>query len=153
MSRIFLAFLLLAGTGALCSPPSPSDAQTLSTRGPSYVGAERCGGCHPAAYDVWQKSAHARAHLSLPPQRRGDPKCTGCHSPDPGAAAPGVQCESCHGAGRDYSFDFAMKDPRLARLLGLTEPGERRCRVCHVADGLPRFDYAAKLRAIVHGSR
>jgi hypothetical protein len=155
--------LLVAGAFAasvLAAQVAPAEEKTVPApprahpTDPGYLGAEACRSCHPSAYDVWQKSAHARAWRSLPPERRGDPKCQSCHSPDPGGLAAGVQCESCHGNGRDYAFDFVMKDRPLARTLGLADAGLRRCKTCHLQDGvMSAFDYRSKMSAIAHPSR
>src|SRR5438046_2625338 len=111
MPRLVLA--LAASATLLSLVPSgaapAADGRAVPTRGDAYLGAERCGSCHEAAYRKWKTSPHARGLQSLPPDRRADTKCTGCHSPDPGGLFAGVQCESCHGAGRHYAFDFVMK--------------------------------------------
>ena len=154
MRRISLTVLCFGFTALLATTrEAPGEGTPLPARGEPYAGAERCGGCHAQAYRFWrEKDPHARAHLSLPPERRRDPKCTGCHSPDPGALVLGVQCESCHGAGRAYAVDFIMKDKALATVMGLRDANEARCQTCHVGHGTKaaRFDYAAKVRAIVH---
>lgn len=157
MRRIPVIVVLLGLAAAFALPgAAPGEQPPLPTRGESYVGAERCAGCHMDAYRFWRdKDPHARAHLSLPPERRADPKCTLCHSPDPGGRLVGVQCESCHGAGRAYSVDFIMKDKALAKVMGLKDANEARCVSCHMGHG-PKasgFDYAAKRRAIIHWKR
>jgi hypothetical protein len=159
MLRILVGSLVVAAAWVALRVEAPADSPKLATRGDSFIGAERCASCHPGPYKVWKETdPHARAHLSLPPERRADPKCTGCHSPDPGLVHVGVQCESCHGSGRWYSLSFVMKDKPLAKVLGLIEPGRARCLSCHVGHG-PRsgspatFDYDAKVRAFVHWSR
>jgi hypothetical protein len=47
-----------------------------------------------------------------------------------------------------------MKDPELARLVGLLDPGERSCRSCHdpSSPSLLPFDFASKLKAMDHWS-
>ena len=44
-----------------------------------------------------------------------------------------MQCESCHGPGRDYRKKKIMSDLDLARSKGLWDPGsdEARCTTCH----------------------
>lgn len=67
-------------------------------------------------------------------------------------ALAGVQCESCHGPGTFYSPRNVMKDPELARLMGLTEMSKTTCQLCHKSDGpgvLP-FDFEAKLELVRH---
>lgn len=160
MVRISFGFSVLALTATVFAFGEAPAAPPVPTRGDAYVGAGRCASCHAEAFQVWQaKDPHAKAHLSLPPDRRNDLKCTGCHSPDPGGVFAGVQCESCHGSGRAYSFTFVMKDQGLSRVLGLTNAGEKRCLTCHIGHGdskgggAQKFDYRQKLGAIVHWSR
>lgn len=136
------AVVLLAALAA----PAPS-------RAGDYVGAETCKACHPAAYDAWRASPHARARDALPDRSRADPRCLTCHAPalDDGISA--VSCEACHGPGRLYSAPYVMRDPELARALGLADPGERACAGCHTdsTPSLVKFDYARKLPLIQHG--
>ena len=65
----------------------------------------------------------------------------------------GVSCETCHGAGRVYAQAYVMRDPELARAVGLVDPGERTCAACHTEStpSLDRFEYAKKLSLILHG--
>jgi hypothetical protein len=147
----FCAFCLWLAPRALASP---SEEGRPHPRGQPYVGAERCRACHATAHAKWASSPHARAHLSVPEARRNDSKCMICHSPDPGGVFLGVQCESCHGSGRAYSHNFVMKDRGLAKVLGLADPGERRCRSCHTKHGLRGpWDYEKKKRDIIHWTR
>jgi formate-dependent nitrite reductase cytochrome c552 subunit len=120
-----------------------------------FLGPESCKGCHAEAYAVWSTSKHARSLESLTREQQKDPRCTACHSPnlaDQRVAA--VSCETCHGGGQYYVPAFVMKDPELARLVGLLDPGERSCRSCHDAGSpsLRPFDFALKLKAMDHWS-
>jgi hypothetical protein len=116
------------------------------------VGAETCKACHPAAYEAWRASPHARARESLPERDRNDRRCLTCHAPDLADGLAGVSCEACHGPGRLYSARHVMRDPELARALGLVDPGERTCAACHTEStpSLVRFDYGRKLPLIRH---
>ena len=146
--------------------------------GPKLTGTHACGACHrgPAMgyqYSLWRLSPHARAYaaLSLPEAAErakamgmtGDPQttpaCLKCHATGGGqevAALPGfsrgegVGCESCHGAGSDYSPEAIMRDPVGSRKVGLREVGEKTCAPCHEkAHGKP-FRYEVALAAIAH---
>jgi hypothetical protein len=66
-----------------------------------------------------------------------------------------VSCEDCNGAGRVYAVSYVMRDPELARLVGLVDPGERACISCHgeSAPSLVRFEYLKKLPLIDHWTR
>ncbi len=116
------------------------------------VGAETCKACHPAAYEVWRASPHARARESLPERNRNDKRCLSCHAPDLEDGVAGVSCEACHGPGRLYATRYVMRDRELAHAVGLTNPRERTCAGCHTEStpSLVRFEYARKLPLIRH---
>jgi formate-dependent nitrite reductase cytochrome c552 subunit len=116
------------------------------------VGAETCKACHPAAYEAWRGSPHARARESLPERTRNDKRCLSCHAPDAEDGLSGVSCESCHGPGRLYAARYVMRDPELSRALGLADVGERTCAGCHTEStpSLVRFEYGRKLPLIRH---
>jgi len=157
MFRLLFVLLAFVGVGLIVGLPARdlSAGPPVPGRGDAYIGAARCASCHGPAFETWRtKDPHARAHLSLPPERRNDAKCTGCHSPDPGGVFAGVQCESCHGAGGGYSFAFVMKDKLLAKALGMIDADKARCVTCHSGHGAPKpFDYPRALQKIVHWSR
>jgi len=115
------------------------------------IGAETCKACHPAAYEAWLESAHARAQANLSERSRADARCTACHAPEPALA--GVSCEACHGNGQLYARRYVMRDRELARALGLLEVGEKTCARCHdeSSPSLTRFDYARKVPLVQHG--
>jgi hypothetical protein len=136
---------LVALLAALAVPPA--------VRAADRVGPETCKACHPAAYEAWRVSPHARARDVLPERSRSDKRCLGCHAPDldEGISA-GVSCEACHGPGRVYSAPYVMRDAELARAVGLADPGEKTCAGCHTdsTPSLVRFEYARKLPLIQH---
>lgn len=122
----------------------------------SYVGAHQCQGCHTQEYKAWEKTAHAKAHLSLSPKDRDNPLCVNCHSVSNKPHLLGVQCESCHGGGRYYVQPEIMRDPILARAVGLrVTQGADGCKSCHTAKHphLRKFDYPAMWKKIAHGSQ
>jgi Cytochrome c554 and c-prime len=127
-------------------------APTSSAAG-DKVGPETCKACHPAAFEAWRTSPHARARESLGERHAGDARCLSCHAPDAEDGLAGVTCEACHGAGRMYAASYVMRDPELARLVGLVDPGEKTCAACHTdsTPSLTRFDYPRKLALIAHG--
>jgi len=79
-----------------------------------YVGEEVCQTCHQAEHKVWSASNHAMAYDDLEAVGKSfDPECIQCHVvgfDKPGGFVDmsmtghlmGVQCESCHGAGRAH---------------------------------------------------
>lgn len=135
-----LLFSLLVGFEAAAAEP---------------VGAARCGSCHPNIYASWLKSAHARSLEKLTAAQRADPSCRACHTLAPASDDPalaGVQCEACHGLGSAYSPDNVMRDPKLARLLGLVDVKAGTCRACHegVEARLRPYDWTKMLEAVGH---
>ena len=134
----------LALVAALLAPP-------VSHAG-DKVGPETCKACHPAAYDAWAASPHARAREALPEKSRSEPRCLSCHAPDAESGLAGVSCEACHGGGRVYSARYVMRDAELARAVGLLEPGEKTCAACHTdsTPSLVKFEYERKLPLIRH---
>ena len=138
--RLLLALLLLLAGAALAY---------------DFLGAESCQLCHPDAWLAWKSSAHARAKDVLTPQQQRDARCLSCHSPNEAdQKMTQVTCETCHGGGQYYSAKYVMKDPELARLVGLVDPSEKACRGCHdgSSPSLKPFEFAAKLKAIDHWS-
>jgi len=138
------------------------------------VGSETCRACHEAAYKLWKASPHAKASENLAPAQREDLRCAYCHAPErarvaqeqapfrPGDQGPGpslveggIGCETCHGAGQYYSPGYVMRDSELSRAVGLLDPGQKSCLVCHSAEApsLTPFDFAAKVKLIDHWSQ
>ena len=140
MPRLVFA-CLVAASAALASP---------------FQGAESCKSCHAAAYAAWSKTAHARSAETLSPEQRRQALCVACHSPSASASSGVVQsvsCESCHGAGQFYSPEYVMKDPELARAVGLVEIDPKTsCLVCHTdsSPSLTKFDVEKKLATVDH---
>ncbi len=137
--------VVLSALAALLAPAASRSTDT--------VGPETCRACHPTAYDAWIASPHARARESLPERSRNDPRCLSCHSPDSQDGFAGVTCEACHGSGRIYAAPYVMRDPELARAVGLLDPGPKTCTACHTEStpSLVRFEYERKLALIRHG--
>ena len=149
---------------------------------PKHTGALACGQCHkgPAmGYQLskWRRGPHANAYATLGSeaaralaQREGVTEspltataCLKCHATayhDPAGGTldwytvyEGVGCESCHGAGSDYSPEAVMRDRRAASLAGLKDVTRQTCVPCHEnAHGKP-FDYDAARQAIAHPTK
>lgn len=122
---------------------------------PEFVGAEKCGACHQAEYQDWRRSGHAAAYARLSKVQQKDATCRGCHTmvaTDDDAMLSGVQCESCHGAGRQYAPRYVMKDKELSKLLGLTAVTEETCAACHPKDApaILEFKFAEKVALVNH---
>ncbi len=100
----------------------------------SFVGSDRCLGCHAGEFAKWKESKHGHAYEGLevyakrPGNRQFDPECIVCHTVGYGIKTgfestektPGLKdvgCESCHGPGSGH-----MSAPRDAELLKLMSP-------------------------------
>ncbi len=152
--RLLVALLLLTAAGAPLRPVAAEPSAGVAGGG-NRVGPETCKACHPAAYESWRIGPHARSVEGLPPQSRKDGRCLSCHSPDADEGLTAVTCEACHGPGRIYSAPYVMRDPELARLVGMVDPREKSCVACHgeSAPSLVKFEYAKKLPLIDHWTR
>lgn len=146
-----------------------------------YVGDETCEVCHSSLrigqqFQRWSRSPHAKAFQDLASpealriaRRMGiadpqnDLRCLSCHTTAPGAHLPeivstfrkkdGVQCESCHGPGEDYSHFSTMIDPVKSREVGLVaKPDEKTCKTCHNPSSptFKGFDFKKSMAAISH---
>lgn len=139
---LVLALTLLA--------PALASAQAAA----GYVGNESCKVCHAEAYEAWRAGPHARATTSLTGNASRDGRCLSCHAPQQDKGVAAVGCETCHGPGQFYSPAYVMKDSELSRAVGLDDPGEKSCRVCHDASSpsLKPFDFKQKVQLIDHWS-
>lgn len=155
MRSSFWQSLLIVVVGAtlfIVTLGAGGNTQVNSSR---LVGAEACGRCHTEAYAAWKKSAHAKARQALQGRDKDNPTCLSCHTADPDDDDPalqGVQCETCHGAGRYYRLRHVMRDRELRQALGFETPDEKLCRRCHndSAPSIAPFDLSKKLMAIKH---
>lgn len=135
----------------------PADADAPSGR---FIGADACGQCHAEIAASWRTTAHSRALARLGRREASSARCRSCHAtgeaPLGRSDLPGVQCEACHGAGADYAPDDVMRDPALARALGLRDlatPARRAavCMRCHrAATRLAPFDPEQAWQTIAH---
>jgi hypothetical protein len=151
-----------------------------------YVGAKGCKSCHKKElignqYGEWEKGEHAKAFETLKGEKAAEiakkkglteppfesDKCVKCHVTGHGLpptafakplkAADGIQCESCHGPGKDYRKKKIMSDHDQAVAKGMWEPGENEkiCLECHndespTWDPAKGFDYEAAKEKIAH---
>ncbi len=127
-----------------------------------FTGSEACGTCHAAELASWRETAHARPSVRLGDgaKRR---QCQACHTtgdaPAGRPAMPNIGCEACHGAGTAYAEDDLMRNPTLARELGLVDlstPEARAaaCAPCHATSTrIAPFDAEAAWQRIKHGGK
>jgi hypothetical protein len=136
---------------AATPPPPPST-------NPAYVGALACGVCHPQQLRQWAASKHARALAALERKRQErNPECIGCHvtgygdsggyrlvRSGGGADLGNVQCEACHGFGREHRGKGKIRG----------SVPEAICRRCHTVENSPTFKYEPYLRLLgAHAAR
>jgi len=152
-----------------------------------YVGAKKCGMCHKSAksgaqYKIWKKSPHAHAFKTLQTKEADaiakkagfktkaaeTPKCLKCHVTAYGVDSKligkkfkpemGVQCESCHGAGKDYAKMNIMKSTAKSVAKGLIlfdhdkSKIKAMCVTCHNDENptFHGFDFDKSWAAIKH---
>jgi len=88
--------------------------------------AKRCGECHQAIYEAWQKSRHSKAWTSetyiKDSENRSKEKCLPCHiprvvkagnKPEPRLSVrdDGIYCVPCHVAGGKMNGPYALFSP------------------------------------------
>ena len=139
-----------------------------------YAGHMKCKNCHRKEgignqYGIWLESAHAKTYETLATDEakkwaaeagvenpQTDEKCIKCHTTAHGVPdamvsrkfdrTAGVQCEACHGAGKDYRKKKIMVDQDLAVSKGLVLQSEKVCVTCH-NDESPAWDTQRYTRA------
>ena len=121
-----------------------------------WTGSAACGACHPEELAAWQATPHALTRARFP--ERPAALCLGCHGTGEAPAGPTIAvevgCEDCHGAGAAYAADDLMRDPPVARALGLRDlstPAARAalCASCHARPTTGRpFDPEAPVHPI-----
>ncbi len=149
VALLFTALLLAFGV-AQSSEKAPAKAEKTVKH--EYVGAKKCKTCHKVQYKSWLETKHAKAYDVLSAEEKKKPECTKCHitgTTAKGVLLEGVQCEACHGPGKDYKSPKIMSkkkwkaDPdtylKKAKEAGLIIPTEKDCVRCHTKEGNPHF--------------
>ncbi len=155
LSAIGFAFLALA----LLIPKLAAANGAAAAKGEhEFAGHKKCKTCHKKAeignqFGAWLESGHAKAFETLGTEKakkwgaeagvdnpQTDDRCIKCHSTAQGVPddmvskkfdrTAGVQCESCHGAGKDYRKKKIMIDRDKAVAKGLIVPTEAVCTQC-----------------------
>lgn len=153
--RLFALPVLAAAAVTALVVVNDTDARAGGVVQHDFVGAERCRSCHQEEFKAWSEGPHARAMEALSDRERQDARCKQCHTMVPDDLDPslqGIQCETCHGAGRWYSESWVMRDRELREQLFLTKPDEKTCTRCHTEStpSLKPFVYEEKLEKIRH---
>jgi hypothetical protein len=121
---------------------------------PTYVGVNACTSCHKEPREVWDKTAHANAYVTLSKQfKEFNLDCVSCHVT--GYDKPGgstvthneklrnVQCETCHGPGSLHAQDPSKKG------LIVASPKSDLCLGCHHPPHVEAFDAKEKMKLIL----
>jgi hypothetical protein len=128
--------------GAGESKPSPNDVA---------LRLAKCEVCHAQQVKQWRTTAHAHAYDTLAKKsKQFDPKCLTCHTtrfeqPEGFSMKQqqlelvNVQCESCHGFGKEHLNDSFHLNPT-------PKPEMALCLKCHTADRCPNFEKDAKTK-------
>jgi hypothetical protein len=118
--RCLAVAMLLVGTGLSAAAAAGPDP---------VVGPNECAECHKKEASIWQKTHHFSTFRDLPDNKdaqdiaskmgvkrlkAADSPCLDCHFTvqSPNKVVAGVSCESCHGAGKNWSKvhgDFSGK--------------------------------------------
>jgi 2',3'-cyclic-nucleotide 2'-phosphodiesterase (5'-nucleotidase family) len=136
-------------TAAAARNPNP----LLGVGDSPYVGVETCAGCHEKENDVWIKSRHGHAMATLEKKNQQfDNECVGCHvvgfqkggfqSLYTTPQFANVQCEECHGPGRDHAANPGKGYGFMSTPVG--------CVKCHKEPNDPNFDFAVYWPKIKH---
>ncbi len=138
--------------------------QLSSPEAGGYVGADKCLTCHPAQFEKWRNTPHAKAFATLYKEGRQSPQpsCLRCHTtgygelggfdnPTDSARLAGVQCEACHGPGSRH-----LKDVKLSGWDAVSDCVDcqlrKVCMACHPPKHSPDFDFEAYLAKVTCAS-
>jgi hypothetical protein len=134
-------------SGHLGLEPDPLDER--------YAALASCAGCHEREHRIWSRGPHARAwETLLRSNREWTVACNVCHVTGAGddeawldpARSPqlvAVQCEACHGPGREHAESPAA---------GYGAVNMKHCRACHKELFSPGFVPEEAWFDISHGA-
>ena len=109
-----------------------------------YASATACQQCHEQEYFQWSATRHAFAYQTLlKKERYFDARCVACHTTgfgyptgfqigDQNATLEGVQCETCHGPGKQHVGNPKKSNIRSGADISL-------CLQCHDTKHSPGF--------------
>jgi hypothetical protein len=138
-----------------------------------FVGDKACTPCHQDSHKVAEHQKHAHAYQTLVINKSEyDPECLKCHTVGYGLNSGyvdavktpqfmHVQCENCHGRGKDHIQDMltVLKQPtlsgaeKLARKPSTLKPvTQASCITCHDEENSENFKFATFWPTIAHGA-
>ena len=115
-----------------------------------YVSATACQRCHEQEYLQWSATRHAFAYETLlKKERYFDPGCVSCHTTgfgystgfqigDSDSTLKGVQCETCHGPGKQH-----IGNPKKSNIRSGADTS--LCLQCHDTEHSPGFEEVVAL--------
>ena len=121
-----------------------ADQALEQQHGNGYVSATACQQCHEQAYLQWSATRHAFAYQTLlKKERYFDAGCVSCHTTgfgyptgfqiaDSDATLGGVQCETCHGPGKQH-----VGNPKKSNIRSGADTS--LCLQCHDPQHSPGF--------------
>jgi 2',3'-cyclic-nucleotide 2'-phosphodiesterase (5'-nucleotidase family) len=135
------------------SSAAPAVPGLMPASNSPYAGGDTCAGCHTTEHDIWKKSGHSHAMATLEARNQQfDTACVKCHVV--GFESGGfqalystpqfanVQCESCHGPGRQHAENPAKGYGHM--------PTPAGCVVCHTKVNSPDFDFKTYWPKVKH---
>jgi 2',3'-cyclic-nucleotide 2'-phosphodiesterase (5'-nucleotidase family) len=118
-----------------------------------FAGVDTCVTCHSREYAIWKKTGHSHAMATLESRsQQFDTDCVRCHvvgyemggfqtlNMTPHLA--NVQCEACHGPGRDHAQSPAKGYGALSTPAG--------CMQCHTKTNSPEFNFETYWPRVKH---
>ena len=140
-SKGLLSQWLLSGKGQTRDKTEQSESS-------GYVSSAACNKCHVAQYMKWLNGPHARTANSL--LLRGaefEVSCLDCHASgakaDIGSRTQNIECEQCHGPGRDHVAKPGKGYGRVSNI-------QTACASCHTNETSPGFDVQTAWAKIRH---
>ena len=117
-----------------------------------YVSATACQRCHKQEYQQWSATRHAFAYETLlKKERYFDAGCVSCHTTgfgyttgfqigDSDSTLKGVQCETCHGPGKQH-----IGNPKKSNIRSGADTS--LCLQCHDTKHSPGFEEVVALHS------
>ena len=117
-----------------------------------YVSATACQRCHEQEYLQWSATRHAFAYETLlKKERYFDAGCVSCHTTgfgyqtgfqigDSDSTLKGVQCETCHGPGKQH-----VGNPKKSNIRSTADTS--LCLQCHDTEHSPGFEEVVALHS------